>query len=269
MRIPILLSCLFSMFLGAFPAAQTPAAQPPAAPAPAPGTPPQPTTVRKRPAAGPSVPATVTIMVTDKTGAPVADVKVSTSGDVAREAQTTAGGVARFLSVKPGDYRLRFERDGFIALERDVTVKSGLGLDVNVTMSPAPAPPPRPAEPAGTHGSSAPPGEARSLVVADFADSNRLNGRDPIRSDQLGCTASAKTSLVQIRDDVPEKSLADADEVIYVVAGQGTLRLGNKDVPLSASVLAVVPRGTVRSLARSGKNPLIVLSVVSGPPCTR
>ena len=72
-----------------------------------------------------------------------------------------------------------------------------------------------------------------------------------------------------IRDDLQEKSVADADEVLYVVAGQGSLRLGNKDIPLEAGGLAVVPRGTVRGLSRKGKNPLIVLSVVSGPPCTK
>jgi len=46
------------------------------------------------------------------------------------------------------------------------------------------------------------------------------------------------------------------------------LRLGNKDVSLAAGGLAVVPRGTARGLTRKGKNPLMVLSVVSGPPCT-
>ena len=71
-----------------------------------------------------------------------------------------------------------------------------------------------------------------------------------------------------MRDSVEEKSLSDADEVLYVVAGEGTLRLGNKDVSLEAGGLAVVPRGTARGLTRKGKNPLMVLSVVSGPPCT-
>jgi mannose-6-phosphate isomerase-like protein (cupin superfamily) len=71
-----------------------------------------------------------------------------------------------------------------------------------------------------------------------------------------------------VRDSLEEKAQADADEVLYVVAGEGTLRLGNKDVSLQAGGLAVVPRGTVRGLTRKGKNPLMLLSVVSGPPCT-
>ena len=115
---------------------------------------------------------------------------------------------------------------------------------------------------------NAPPGDARALSIVDFLESNHLSGRDPSRTDQLGCTASAKTTLVQVRDSLEEKSLADADEVLYVVAGEGSLRLGNKDVSLAAGGLAVVPRGTARGLTRKGKNPLMVLSVVSGPPCT-
>jgi mannose-6-phosphate isomerase-like protein (cupin superfamily) len=93
--------------------------------------------------------------------------------------------------------------------------------------------------------------------------------RDGVKEDALGCTASAKTNLVQVRDPQPERALADADEVIYVVAGEGTLRLGNRDVALSATTLSVIPRGTVRGITRKGRNPLIFVSVLSGPPCTR
>ena len=132
-----------------------------------------------------------------------------------------------------------------------------------------PKPPPSKApEPAAASVNNAPPGDARALSIVDFLESNHLTGRDLSRSDQLGCTASAKTTLIQVRDAIEEKSLADADEVLYVVAGEGTLRLGNKDVGLEAGGLAVVPRGTVRGLTRKGKNPLMLLSVVSGPPCT-
>jgi len=76
-----------------------------------------------------------------------------------------------------------------------------------------------------------------------------------------------------VRDTIPEKARPDADETIFVIAGEGTLRLGNQDIQLTAKdgTFAVVPRGTVRGLTRTGKgkNPLIVLSIVSGPPCTK
>jgi mannose-6-phosphate isomerase-like protein (cupin superfamily) len=207
--------------------------------------------------------------VTDeKGGAPIGGVKVTTTmGGAEKDVQTTAGGIARFLSVKPGEYRVRFEHENYITLERDVVVK-GVALDVTVPLSAAPAPPPKAAEPPAVSANNAPPGDARALSIVDFLESNHLSGHDPSRTDQLGCTASAKTTLIQVRDSIEEKSQADADEVLYVVAGEGTLRLGNKDVGLEAGGLAVVPRGTTRGLTRKGKNPLMVLSVVSGPPCT-
>jgi hypothetical protein len=67
-----------------------------------------------------------------------------------------------------------------------------------------PAPPARRrrADPAG----NAPAGDAKALSVVDFLEGNHPSGRDPIKSDQLGCTASSRTTLLQIRDDVQEKS---------------------------------------------------------------
>jgi mannose-6-phosphate isomerase-like protein (cupin superfamily) len=245
MRTRILLSCLLTVAVGA-PLLAQPAA-------------------RRAP-----TPATVNVNVTDPAGLPLSEAKVSGTGPVMRESQTTAGGITRFLNVKPGTYRLRFERDGFITLERDITVKGGAPLDVDVTLTPAPAPaaPPPAAVPAKPAGPSAPPGDPRTLDLVGFLERNGL-GRDPIKTDQLGCTASARTTLIQIRDETKEDARPDADEVIYVVAGDGTLRLGNTDVSLSAAALAIVPRGTVRGLTRKGRNPLIVLSIVSGEACTK
>ncbi len=263
MRITIPLSCLLITLLGSPLVAQTPKPAPPAQPGTQPA--PAPAPVRRRPAAG--APVTVTITVFDKTGSPIGDVSVSMQSDQPREAKTTAGGIARFLTVKPGDYHLRFDRDEFVSLERDLTVKGGAPVDLEITLSPMPAPP-APKAPEPTPAGNAPAGDAKALSVVDFLEGNHLSGRDPIKSDQLGCTASSRTTLLQIRDDLQEKSTPDADEVIYVVAGQGSLRLGNKDVALEAGGLAIVPRGTVRGLSRKGKNPFIVLSVVSGPPCT-
>src|SRR6185436_14534146 len=104
-------------------------------------------------------------------------------------------------------------------------------------------------------------------------EKNFIRGGDTQKEDEIGCTAAARATVLQVRDTIPEKARPDADETIFVVAGEGTLRLGNQDVPLSSKdgTFAVVPRGMVRGLTRTGKgkSPLIVLSVVSGPPCTK
>ena len=151
--------------------------------------------------------------------------------------------------------------------------RRGAGYRRGALARSAPPPPPPPSATA-RRGSrspreSAPPGDPRYLAIVDFLDKNLIGGREPLKQDELGCTASARTTLLQLREPAKEEARTDADEVLYVVAGEGTLRLGNRDLPLASSTIAIVPRGTVRGLTRKGKNPLIVLSVVSGQACTK
>jgi mannose-6-phosphate isomerase-like protein (cupin superfamily) len=271
----VLLPCLVAVILTSDAFAQDPAppAQPPAqTPAQPPATPPatpekKPAARRQQPAQS-MVPTTVTVTITDASGAPVDNVHVSATGPVSRQTLSIDTGVARLNSVKPGDYRLRFEREGFITLERDLTVKGGSPASIDVSLTPAPPAPPAP-EPTPSAATNAPPGEPQSVSIVDFLEKSHFSGKDPQKVDQLGCTASAKTTLVQVKDDQPETSQRDADEVIYVVGGDGKMRLGNTDIALTAGSLAIVPRGTVRALSRKGRSPLIVLSILSGPPCTK
>ena len=241
---------------------------------PAPQTAPAPPPAAPRPRSAPTTATgTLTINISDGGGLPVQGVQARASGPGDREGTSLAGGIVRFLNMRGGDYRIRFAHPKFVLLERDVTMRPGASQTIDVVLSPAPdAPAPsttsQPA-PAPTPVVNAPAGEPRTVAVVDFVERNFISGRNGIKEDPLGCTASAKTTLVQVRDPLPERALADADEVIYVVAGEGTLRLGNRDVALSATTLSVVPRGTVRGITRKGRNPLIYVSVLSGPPCTR
>ena len=260
---------LLSATLSAPPGAQAPAP----APQPAPQTVPAPRPAAQRPRAQSAATSTLEVTVADPGGMPLQGVNVTASGPLDRDGTTLASGLVRFLNMRGGNYRLRFAHPRFVLLERDVTVRAGQPLSVDVTLSraseePEAAEKPETPPPAPTP-TSAPAGEPRSVAVVDFVERNFISGRDPVKEDQLGCTASAKTTLLQVREPLPERSLADADEVIYVVAGEGTLRLGSRDVPLSATTLAVVPRGTVRGVTRKGRNPLIFVSVLSGPACTR
>ena len=248
--------------------------------APAPTNQPAPQTDTTKPAAprpraatsSVTATGTLTVNITDGGGLPVQGVDVRASGPLDREGTSLAGGLVRFLNLRGGDYRLRFAHSKFVLLERDVTMRPGASQTIDVMLSPAPDAPEPVAAPApapATAVNNAPAGEPRTVAVVDFVEKNFISGRDGIKEDPLGCTASAKTTLVQVRDPLKERALPDADEVIYVVAGEGTLRLGNRDVALTATTLSVVPRGVVRGITRKGRNPLIYVSVLSGPPCTR
>jgi mannose-6-phosphate isomerase-like protein (cupin superfamily) len=251
--------------------------QNPPAPAPVPPsqTPPAGQPAPRPPVHRPSTAAanrttTATVTVTDSTGQPLPGTAVTMTGPVERTGRTAANGSVHFAGLRAGVYRVRFEHEGFIAFEREVNVPGTQAEEIGATLTAAPPPPaPEPAPPAPVSSTTAPAGEPRALVLVDFIEKNLVSGKDPKREDQLGCTASARTMLVQLRDNSPEQATNDADEVLYVIAGEGTLRLGNRDVPVQSSSVAVVPRGTARGLMRKGRNPLIVLSVISGPPCTK
>lgn len=215
---------------------------------------------------------TLTVAVTGGTGAPVPDARVILTGPVSRDGETIPNGTIRFTGLRPGSYRLRVEHAGYITLEREITLRATQKTPVEMTLTEAPPPPapPEPEPPPPSPSETAPPGEPRSIQVTDFLEKNFITGKVPFKQDELGCTASARTTLLQILESTPEAVNANADEVLFAIAGEGTLRLGNRDVTFSSrqGSIGVVPRGTARALSKKGRNPLIVLSVVSGPSCT-
>jgi mannose-6-phosphate isomerase-like protein (cupin superfamily) len=83
----------------------------------------------------------------------------------------------------------------------------------------------------------------------------------------LGCSGGSVSRLIMTRENVAMHTHADADEMVYVVAGEATLTVADKDQGVQAGWFSVVPRGMSHSLTRRGRNPLLILSVRSGPAC--
>ena len=86
--------------------------------------------------------------------------KVTMQGPAKREARTERGRIV-FEDVPAGTYRLRFDREGFISLEREVAARGGAPMDVKVTLTPAPPPPPPPEAKPAPPEPVAPPSESR------------------------------------------------------------------------------------------------------------
>jgi len=218
--------------------------------------------------------ASAKITVRDNSGTPLGDVQIGISGSGSRSVTTDANGVASTM-LDAGTYRMRFDRAGFITLERDVTIQSGRPAEIEVALDLAPPPPTPPAPPpplpppkeavpaAGATNSAGPP---VVLSVPTFLDKNYL-GRDPLRESILGCTPSGVTRLLQLRDPVALHTHANVDEVLYVIAGEGAVRLRDESSAITAGSLSVIPRGVPHAIERRGKNPLILLSTLSGAPC--
>ena len=245
-------------------------------------------------------PQSIQVTVRDQTGTPIAYAHVTVFGAVSRAVLTNADGVATLQSMPEGTYRVRFERDGFVALERDITVRNGqpheLDVELSATAEPPPAvqaesPPPTPPPPAPTPAPSGPP---VTLSIPGFLDKNFI-GRDPLKESVLGCTGAATTRLLQLRDPIAVHT-HDQDEILYVIAGDGAVKIRPSTVReaqgrpesgrggatagsgeaiephdesniVSAGSLSVIPRGVPHALERRGRNPLIVLSTLAGAPC--
>ena len=246
--------------------------QPPSPATPAPVT--QTQKPKPRPATGGAT-TTALLFITDPGGSPIEGVEVTLMGPVDREATSPASGPTRVQGLRAGTYRVRFTKDGFITFEKEITWRAGTAApELAITLNPAPEPPapaPPPPAPKPKPETSTPalpaPGEPKSLSLLDFIEKNFITGREPQKENLVGCSGVGQAMLWQIRDPWPGRQHASADAMIYVVAGDGTLKIGDRDVNVTNGSFAVVPRGTSYGFTRRGRNPLIVLAVLSGAPC--
>ena len=244
----------------------TTTAQPPAAPA-APAT----QTPKPRPAGAATT--TALLYITDGSGRMVEDVTVTLTGPVDREVKSPASGPTRVEGLRAGTYRVRFAHEKFITFEKEIVWRAGTAQpELSITLNPAPvvaAPPPPPAPvaaPAPTP-KLPPPGTAKTVSLPDYIEKNFINGKEPQKENLIGCSGVGQALLWQVREPWNGRQHESADGMLYVVGGDGRLKLGEREFTIAAGAFAVVPRGTTYSLSRSGRNPLIVLAVLSGAPC--
>jgi uncharacterized cupin superfamily protein len=100
-----------------------------------------------------------------------------------------------------------------------------------------------------------------------FLEKNFIGGREGRKDSLLGCTPTGTATLHQLRDSWLGHTHDDAEEWIYVVAGEGALRIGETNQRLQAGTFSLVPHTMPHALIPQGRNPLIIISVLSGPRC--
>ena len=212
--------------------------------------------------------ATFAVSVADPDGKPIPNVLVTVEGSATRSVRTEGGRIA-LENLPAGNYRLRFERDGYLTLERELAARGGAPIDVKVTLKPAPAPPPPPPAPVPVAPEPVKPTVAANPAVVDIPALINKNwvGRNPSKTLQLACGTDGPSSVIQLNEALMPHEHADSDEIFYVVAGDGSAVVGGSSHRLSAGVFVFVPRGTRHGLGPTGKNPLIVLSARPGERC--
>lgn len=205
--------------------------------------------------------ATLAVAVTDPGGTPVGNVLVTVEGADKRSARTEGGRIA-FENLPAGAYTLRFEREGFVTLERELTARGGAPTDVKVTLRPVPEPvaPPAPAAP--------PPVDATptAMDLPAFIEKNYI-GREPTKTLPLACAGSGSATLIQVKEQLAPQAHANSDEFLYVIAGEGSARLADRTELLRAGVFVMIPRGVTHALTANGRRPLVIMSTRAGEGC--
>ena len=247
--------------------AQPPPAKP-AAPAPAP------TAQAPRPRPAGSATTAALLFITDGAGRAIENVTVTVTGPVDREVKSPASGATRIEGLRAGTYRVRFSHEKFITFEREISWRAGTAApELSITLNAAPAPPPPPAPapvavaPPPSTPALPPPGAPKTVGIPEFLEKNFITNREPQKESLVGCSGVGQAMLWQIREPWTGRRHESADGMFYVVAGEGRLKLGEREFTVASGAFAVVPRGTVYNLSRSGRNPLMVLAVLAGAPC--
>jgi mannose-6-phosphate isomerase-like protein (cupin superfamily) len=209
--------------------------------------------------------ATLAITVADPAGAPIANALVSLQGPAERSARTERGRIA-FEKLPAGTYRLRFEHDAFVTFEKEVAARGAKPIPVEVTLTPAP-----PVKPVPCVQPVAPPAPVAvaapfALDLPGFIEKNHV-GRDPSKISEITCTPGGSASVIQIREPMPEQRHADADEFLYVIAGTGSVRIGDRIEQLQSGSLALVPRTIPHVITARGRGALFLLSIRAGEKC--
>jgi hypothetical protein len=223
------------------------------------------TAATRKPAAKPSP---IRITVRDLEGTKLEGVRLTVSGAAAGEFTTGAAGTTIVPDLKPGVYRVRAEHEGFVTLEREFTLGTGAWNPIEIVLNEAPPPKPEPA-PAPVPAPApavVPGGPPVAISVPDFLERNFI-GREPLKESIVACKPLETVRLLQVRESIAPHTHDHNDELVYVVAGEGGIRINGELTPVKAGSLVVLPAGSEHAFERRGKNPLVVTSTLTGSAC--
>src|SRR4051812_27336212 len=229
-----------------------------------------PAAAQRRGAAPPPATGSVSfaVSVQDPTGALIPNVLVTVTGPVSRTGRTEGGRLA-FEALPAGAYKFRFDREGFVPLERELSARGSVPVEVKVTLTALPPPPPPPPapEPAPTPtGGRNVNAKPVAIDMPAFIEKYYV-GRAAGKTTAITCATGGDASLLQLNDGLAEHTHADADEFIYVIAGQGAVRMGERVEALGPGVFMLIPRGSPHVITPAVKKPLVVLSLRAGEKC--
>jgi quercetin dioxygenase-like cupin family protein len=75
--------------------------------------------------------------------------------------------------------------------------------------------------------------------------------------------------LFVLRQPLAGHTHDEADETLYMLAGEATINIGEQRQNISAGSLSIVPRTVSHTVTPRGRNAVVMLSTISGPPCQK
>lgn len=97
----------------------------------------------------------------------------------------------------------------------------------------------------------------RTVTVADaICDPAGMTKVVPLHSD-----SACSSFLICVPSGVPPHFHAHHTEHVSVLAGEGTMRLGDSTFTVAAGTSIVIPKGTVHAVVTTSSDPLRVISV--------
>jgi len=211
--------------------------------------------------------------VTDMRGGPRDDVHVELTGPMMRAGDTSGGGLLNFTGLQGGTYRLRFSGEAVTAFEREIVLTAGKVNMLDVSLNAAP--PPKEVEkivqvaapaPAATPAKVGPAGMPQALDLVALVE-KEYERKQPRRDSLVACSGNTRSVLTQLNQDQQPLLYENAEVTLYVLGGEGTLRINNSETKVSAGYFVSIPRNTNFVVTRRGNKPLVFLSVLSGEPC--
>src|SRR5262245_7158331 len=211
--------------------------------------------------------ATVDVLITDRRGRPLPSAHVVIDGVSDREGNTNTAGHIVFRNMTPGAYKMQVARDAYITFEKEFEIRTGRGsLKVTAALSPtsslavrAPKKAPEPVKATREPG-------PQIVSIPALAEKHFVGASD-VKESPLGCSGATGARLIQVGESLSDEAHANAEQMIYVVSGEGELTVNGKMERVKPGMFSIIPRGTAYALDRRGRKPVVLLSVVGGQPC--
>jgi mannose-6-phosphate isomerase-like protein (cupin superfamily) len=98
----------------------------------------------------------------------------------------------------------------------------------------------------------------------DICDITRYRG-EFFRVLQKTPRSQAAVMTIAAGEDAGPEETHRADQIIYIVEGEGILRVSGEERRVSAGTLAVIPAGAAHHVSNPGRAPLFLVTVYAPP----